>query len=182
LRVCASGTFIPQACMGSTPACLNGQCVACTPNATACQGNALQTCAANGTWSSQSCAYGCLNGACRPSTYGTIGLAGTVTCTATLTCSTSTPCCYDQHLMSGTCATSCTLDPFYTVIPCDGPNDCPTGQVCCAYSDPGGIHVGCFATQCPTGQLLCDPAAPSCPAGSKCTSTTVRQTPVYACN
>ena len=40
----------PSACSGSTPACLNGSCVACAPRATQCLGNSVKTCDNTGHW------------------------------------------------------------------------------------------------------------------------------------
>jgi len=65
LTCAASGiTWGPAvACSGSTPACLNGSCVACSPGATQCSGNGVQTCTANGTWNAPvACPSGCGDG------------------------------------------------------------------------------------------------------------------------
>lgn len=43
-------TTLVTACSGETPACLKGSCVACTPGATKCSGNSVQTCNAQGAW------------------------------------------------------------------------------------------------------------------------------------
>jgi hypothetical protein len=183
-RTCTGGALITLTCAGSTPVCANGQCVQCLAGQRSCQENTAQTCS-NGAWSPQSCSYGCLNGQCRPSTYGTIGVAGTITCTSTLTCPASTPCCYDGITATGTCSTTCGTQS-QSSIGCDGPNDCPAGQVCCYMNNPAGYFTACYATQCPTPSmtlsiLLCDPAAAVCPAGKTCTAGMTRMTPTYLC-
>jgi hypothetical protein len=200
----------PQTCDGTgqwvNGAVTAGTCGAvCTPNDKQCQVNDLATCQSDGTWPttpSMPCPYGCLNKACRDSTYGTIGVAGTVTCETSpglLTCATNvastTACCWDTSARTGTCySTTCqvyngsTSDYF---VSCDGPNDCAAGQVCCY----GGVKppipqynltIGCTDAASCTGsgpQVVCDPAAPTCAAGMTCAalpySTTGTQ--LYTC-
>jgi sulfatase modifying factor 1 len=55
-------------CSGSSPACLSGTCVACSPEATQCSGNGVETCGTNGQWGSavpcSATTPFCANGAC----------------------------------------------------------------------------------------------------------------------
>jgi formylglycine-generating enzyme len=49
---CIAGTWIDQGavCSGGNPVCLDGDCVACEPKTTQCQGNGVETCASTGRW------------------------------------------------------------------------------------------------------------------------------------
>ena len=76
-QICAAGGVwhnVGAACSGSSPACLAGACVACTPNSLGCSGQQPQTCNATGTWqnadaaacSNQACVSGACTGTCTP--------------------------------------------------------------------------------------------------------------------
>jgi hypothetical protein len=133
----------------------------------------LDTCTSNGTVSVGSCPTGCAGGQCR--SFATVGTAGSVTC-GTVTCSTSQGCffVYPQYTppSCGTVASS-----WFAM--CDGPNDCPTGQVCCHMMPGAGWttaeQTGCLAAgSCPYGnpggygELVCNPSNPVCPSGMTC--------------
>jgi hypothetical protein len=91
-------------------------------------------------------------------------------------CTGADHCCFNNYSAAhdGYCATDeC---PFGR-IECDGPEDCPSGNVCCAerISDPSGIAlayvVACRAgSACPSSTWqLCHSSAPgTCGAGRSC--------------
>jgi hypothetical protein len=77
----------------------------------------------------------------------------------TATCGAPDHCCFDDYSSShnGYCTTDTC---FYGTISCDGPEDCNTGEVCCAraLSDPDngtyGYNVSCQAGPCTTTPLV----------------------------
>jgi len=99
------------------------------------------------------------------------GGSGTISCytagTPTATCSLPVHCCFTNYSSQhdGTCTnSSCS----WGTIDCDGPEDCPSGQRCCAHVivDPEfgilGYKLGCQAAACgaaPANQELCHPTA-----------------------
>ncbi|HEX2687240.1 MAG TPA: hypothetical protein VHN14_11505 [Kofleriaceae bacterium] len=117
---------------------------------------------------------------------GQIGSTGVVSCyleaAPSTTCTLPTHCCFtnysSQH--NGECSTStCT----WGTITCDGPEDCASGQHCCAHAnvDPDygitGYTLACQASACgaaPLNQELCHPtttsAAGTCSSGTGCVS------------
>jgi hypothetical protein len=114
-----------------------------------------------------------------------LGLAGSVSCYSEVapdtSCTLPTHCCFNDYSAqhSGSCETSsCT----WGTIDCDGPEDCATGQHCCAHAiiDPDNGIIGhtlaCQATACgapPVDQELCHPtssAAGTCASGTACVS------------
>src|SRR5690349_784 len=95
-------------------------------------------------------------------------------------CTGADHCCFSNYsaLHDGYCAT--TTCEFGT-LNCDGPEDCPAGNVCCAqrFTDPSGVAlsytVACrTGSSCPSGTWqLCHSTAPAnggCPAGTTCQS------------
>lgn len=87
-------------------------------------------------------------------------------------CTLPVHCCFTNYSSAhdGACSTgACT----WGTIDCDGPEDCPTGQRCCAHviEDPDsgitGYTLTCQSTACgpaPANQELCHPT--SSPAGT----------------
>ena len=75
-QICAAGGIwhnVGAACSGTSPACLAGACVACTPTSLGCNGQQPQTCDSTGTWentdaacSNQACVSGVCTGQCAP--------------------------------------------------------------------------------------------------------------------
>jgi hypothetical protein len=85
------------------------------------------------------------------------------------TCTLPTHCCFTQYSSQhdGTCATSACS---YGTIDCDGPEDCASGQHCCAHAlvDPQaglvGYQLACQASACgaaPANQEMCHPTGSS---------------------
>jgi hypothetical protein len=98
------------------------------------------------------------------------------------TCALPTHCCFTNYSAAHNGA--CTTDVCsYGTISCDGPEDCPTGQRCCAHAieDPDygtlGYTLACQSTACgaaPLNQELCHPtaiAAGTCATGTRCVTT-----------
>ncbi|HEU4728115.1 MAG TPA: hypothetical protein VFT22_09510 [Kofleriaceae bacterium] len=113
-------------------------------------------------------------------TGGTGGISGTVSCYSegypNTTCTLPVHCCFSNYSAqhNGECTTSaCT----WGTISCDGPEDCASGQHCCAHAsiDPDwgtiGYTLACQASACgpaPVNQELCHPSATS--AAGTCSS------------
>ncbi|HEY0482978.1 MAG TPA: hypothetical protein VGD37_35895 [Kofleriaceae bacterium] len=105
---------------------------------------------------------------------------GTVACYADVTpsgtCTLPTHCCFTNY--SSQHNGSCTTDAcVWGTISCDGPEDCGSGQHCCAHAimDADNVNVGytlaCQTTACgaaPVNQELCHPGAGTCPSGKSC--------------
>ena len=94
-------------------------------------------------------------------------------------CSAPDHCCFTNYSSQhdGYCTTSTCA---YGTITCDGPEDCASGQHCCAHAlrDPNlgttGYTVGCQATACgtpPLNQELCH-ASSTC-GGKTCVSAAI---------
>jgi hypothetical protein len=95
------------------------------------------------------------------------------------TCAQPSHCCFSNYSAQhdGECSTSACS---WGTIDCDGPEDCASGQHCCAHAivDPDygltGYKLGCQASACgaaPINQELCHPtssAAPTCSNGRTC--------------
>lgn len=91
-------------------------------------------------------------------------------------CTLPTRCCFNNYSAqhNGACSTdACT----WGTIECDGPEDCASGQHCCAHAivtlDSGvsGYQLACQASACgiaPANQELCHPTAAS--AAGTCSS------------
>lgn len=109
---------------------------------------------------------------------------GTVACYASgspsASCTLPTHCCFTNYSAQhdGTCTTDVCA---YGTMSCDGPEDCPSGQRCCAHAndDPDwgilGYSLGCQVDACgpaPLNQELCHPTATSvagtCSTGTHC--------------
>jgi hypothetical protein len=110
-------------------------------------------------------------------------LPGVISCGASYdpraTCSTPTHCCFSNYSAQhdGECdATSCS----WGTVSCDGPEDCASGQHCCAHVmiDPDwgifGYQIACQAAACgaaPANQELCHTttsAKGTCSTGTSC--------------
>ncbi|HEX8110724.1 MAG TPA: hypothetical protein VF516_23495 [Kofleriaceae bacterium] len=96
------------------------------------------------------------------------------------TCTLPTHCCFSRYSSQhdGACATSAC---DYGTIECDGPEDCASGQHCCAHAivDPQagliGYQLACQASACgaaPANQEMCHPTTAS--AAGTCSSPTSR--------
>jgi hypothetical protein len=96
------------------------------------------------------------------------------------TCTLPTHCCFSNYSSQhdGECSTSTCS---WGTISCDGPEDCASGQHCCAHViiDPDwgilGYKLACQTTACgaaPANQELCHPSSTTntCGAGQTCVS------------
>lgn len=100
-------------------------------------------------------------------TGGDTGTPGLVSCysegSPEATCTLPVHCCFtnysSQH--NGNCSTeTCT----YGTIECDGPEDCASGQYCCAHALSFGYKLACQDSACgpaPANQELCHPTSSS---------------------
>jgi len=147
------------------------------PGVSLCTGNFSQkkTCVSGTNIVVQGCAQGCLNGICRDD--GTIGLPGWVTCGPFAPRCTAADGCYS---VDGRCSTASDLG---SRVQCDGPNDCGSGESCCASNIYGGVWARCIAGACagvPSNEYqVCDPKDPSC---GNCAATTLNDGLVmYTC-
>lgn len=100
----------------------------------------------------------------------------------TATCTLPVQCCFGNYSSQhdGYCSTSACS---WGTITCDGPEDCATGEHCCAHVlvDPEygitGYKLACQATACgaaPANQELCHPTsslAGTCSTGTACVTT-----------
>jgi hypothetical protein len=111
------------------------------------------------------------------------GTTGAISCYTegypSTTCALPTHCCFTNYSAQhdGECTTSACA---WGTMDCDGPEDCATGQYCCAHAliDPDygmmGYKLGCQASACgaaPINQELCHPvssAAGTCSNGRTC--------------
>ncbi len=151
-----------MACSGSTPLCLNGNCVACSPGTLGCDVLQPQSCDQSGTWQDlgQACPYMCNAGKC-----GGVCTPGTQQCadsTDSESCSaagawTITPCTGSICAGAGVCgvcmpnATKC--DDGTHTDTCgpdgnwEGPVVCGSGETCTSGACTGGA--------CSTGATRC---------------------------
>ena len=105
--------------------------------------------------------------------------SGTIACYTegdpSATCTLPTHCCFNNYSAQhdGSCTTSACS---YGTITCDGPEDCATGQLCCAHAirDPDfgtiGYTVACQTGSCGNDSLnveVCHPAS-GCSNGGNC--------------
>jgi hypothetical protein len=101
-----------------------------------------------------------------------VDLAGSVSCytegAPATTCTLPVHCCFTNYSAqhNGTCTTqSCA----WGTIDCDGPEDCASGEHCCATSLPyGGWRLACQSAACgtpPTSEELCHDTS-TCTHGS----------------
>jgi len=110
------------------------------------------------------------------------GSARTVACYSqgapATTCSGSDHCCFHNYSAThdGYCATDAC--PFGR-IECDGPEDCASGNVCCAerITDPSGVALA-YVVACRSGNAcasdtwqLCHAGTGACPSGQSCQPT-----------
>jgi len=111
------------------------------------------------------------------------GVPGVVSCYLEgyprATCATPSHCCFGNYSAQhdGECSTSACV---WGTISCDGPEDCASGQHCCAHAniDPDdgltGYRLACQASACgaaPIEQELCHPTssgAATCASGKTC--------------
>jgi hypothetical protein len=98
------------------------------------------------------------------------------------TCALPTQCCFGNYTAQhdGECSASACV---WGTIDCDGPEDCGSGQHCCAHViiDPDwgilGYKLACQSTACgaaPANQEMCQPtttAAGTCGSGRTCVTT-----------
>ena len=94
------------------------------------------------------------------------------------TCSAPEVCCFTNYSAqhNGACGTSACA---WGTITCDGPEDCGTGQRCCAHGDwdpdwgMKGWKLACSSTACgapPLNRELCHPGGAPCSGGKSCVS------------
>jgi hypothetical protein len=111
------------------------------------------------------------------------GAPGVVSCYLeaypTTSCGLPSHCCFSNYSAQhdGECSTSACS---WGTISCDGPEDCASGQHCCAHAmvDPDygltGYKLACQAAACgaaPIDQEICHPtssASGTCPSGKTC--------------
>ena len=132
----------------------------------------------NGVFSSQSCAQGCSDGACRND--GTIGVPGMITCATDagpLACPRAESCCSAGSLNNNTCGLS-GKSCGGAAHTCDGPNDCPSGEDCYIYRDRAGVYSLCTSNNSVETGRVCDPLAPSC---ANCTPYSDELHFIYSC-
>lgn len=178
-QICdALGQWVSQAACPTATTCAGGSCV-CPGNVPCCTNNVATVCV-NGVCGSQTCALGCGLLQCN---VNTVSVAGKIACNYAqdLYCNSSTEVCFftaPPSLFRCGAPGTMTLPPSSNVsstLACDGPGDCPVGQVCCKgdyqLCDSFCASAGmCGATSCagvPDYQM-CDPAAPDCPSGKTC--------------
>ncbi|HEY5924883.1 MAG TPA: hypothetical protein VIV11_24550 [Kofleriaceae bacterium] len=99
---------------------------------------------------------------------------GTISCytqgAPSTTCTLPSHCCFTNYSAyhNGYCTTdSC----GWGTITCDGPEDCSSGQQCCATKSDGGWSLACSNTACgapPLGEELCQ-SSETC-SGRSCVS------------
>ncbi|HEY5923261.1 MAG TPA: hypothetical protein VIV11_16390 [Kofleriaceae bacterium] len=86
---------------------------------------------------------------------------GVVSCYAqsapSASCTLPTRCCFSSESLhhDGACSTS---SCSWGTIDCDGPEDCASGQYCCATYTAGGVRLACQTGSCaapPYGDELC---------------------------
>jgi hypothetical protein len=120
-----------------------------------------------------------------PDAGGGGGGGGTISCFTEgnpgATCALPTHCCFTNYSAQhdGECSNAACA---WGTIECDGPEDCATGQHCCAHllSDPvngnTGYRMSCQSSACgaaPVNQELCHPTsspAGTCSTGHSCVS------------
>jgi hypothetical protein len=123
---------------------------------------------AHGVWSQESCPYGCINGDCRPSTDGTIGVPGYVSCDLVKNCPASDGC--------SMFAESCSTADSPGSVHCDGPSDC-SGGTCCVNAY-GGVTM-CSSSPCS------GPYRPACDPSDHATTCNcaiaLQNFPIYTC-
>jgi hypothetical protein len=147
------------------------------PGISRCQtwidGVSRETCTTSGTTVITTCPTGCAGGECR--SFATVGVAGQVTC-GNLQCSTSEGCSFHNPGWGAGTAMCGEGASSYNVVMCDGPNDCPGGQICCYHtssSDSQG-NTTCVPNDgsCPSSEMgynsivVCDPNGSPCPSGT----------------
>jgi len=140
------------------------------PGYATCSTNDRYYCDTDGTFKTAICTDGCFNGTCRSD--GTVGLAGWVSC-GSVRCTTAQGCSFDSSNGTPSCGLA---NPNRSKV-CDGPNDCATGQVCCAFDGNGQVFKqSCATGVCPSGGMnesyeqICDPLQPVCPGGLTCST------------
>ncbi len=109
------------------------------------------------------------------------GNPGVVSCYSeglpSASCTTPSHCCFSNYSSAhnGYCTTATCA---YGTIDCDGPEDCGTGQRCCAHAiiDPDqgltGYRLACQTTACgtaPANEELCHSSS-TCSGGGSCVS------------
>jgi hypothetical protein len=170
----ASGGWQTQTmCSGSTPACLESTCVACSPATSQCTmtGNSFETCGDAGSWGSpfscidQTCINGACTGMCAPNQTQCSG-NGVQTCTANGTWGGAVP-CTNSACINGQCAGSCTPG----ALQCSG-----NGVETCSVSGMWGSPVACAqpTPTCMNGACTCTET--TCGAGGSASCTLLNTT------
>jgi len=187
-----------NSCSTKSMGCSKGQCVCATDTP-----NGLEICnfpgQARGTCWNGACvlpalgvgcssASDCVPGGCSPTGYclGTVELAGQVSCSDTNGPTARCPAAQGCTDVGGRAPPFAVCGDGGTgagAITCDGANDCPSNNDCCALvgtqhcypqSTAGVIGSGCAALNtnpnAPQAALVCDPLNPmtSCPGGKSC--------------
>ena len=136
----STGTPKQMACAGSTPVCLGGSCVQCSPNAVGCctasngfAGN--QSCSAAGTWGTcNACggnsSYTCSSGACGCTPNDPC--ANQVCGSAVNSCGTTVTCTNTCAASGDICAYNSTTHTYYCKAPATGGTCCGTTSACCS--------------------------------------------------
>lgn len=139
----------------------------------------------SGSFITTACAGGCRNTQCRTWPPTTNTNPNLVTC-GTTQCPTSQGCYFPTD---DSVPPQCGAGSNNYAVKCDGQNDCPSGQVCCAHGDiGGGNYIACMSpSDCPlagaqsSNALVCDPNNSICPSGSTCNPATNVYS-VYTCS
>jgi hypothetical protein len=133
----------------------------------------LNTCGSDGTQVPTTCPDGCTHAQCK--SYNTINTSGQVTCGSTQ-CSTSVGCSFADNSVYGAPPVCGNAGPTNNYALCDGPNDCPTDQICCYFANGSSTanYTKCVPNDgsCPSSnpggfsQVVCSPNSPACTTGS----------------
>ncbi len=156
----------------------------CSPGATQCSGNNVQTCSSSGTWgttaacsTSQVCSNGACTSACTPGATQCSG-NGVQTCSSSGTWGTTAACSTSQVCSNGACTSACT--PGATQ--CSG-----NGVQTCSSSGTWGTTAACSTNQvCSNGACtgVCTPGATQCSGNGvqTCSSSGTWGTPAACTN
>jgi hypothetical protein len=141
----------------------------------------VASCRNDSTWLNTACGTtlsACEQGRCL-APYAVPGVLG---CGAGRVCDSDEQCCYHATTSTGECqpdtpiGTTCATTPNDFEYDCDGPNDCPSGQVCCLTAYMRQVTQCIAASSCTgtTNSIVCDASAgvsnnPVCASGQSCT-------------
>ena len=177
-QTCDQRNWTDTPCGGNEPICQGAGVCECDVGATRCQStNQVAECDANRDWNVRVCPSNeaCDGQDCAPSD----AVAGHVSCNASTVCGPAEQCCHTATTGAATCfpgnpqQNSCVSSPSIYQLDCDGPNDCPSNNVCCNRAFMGFSTICTAQTDCAgTGTaIVCDRRNPNCPAGLTCTAT-----------